>query len=146
MTVDPANMSPEELLELAQGGGTSDAARKLKLRQEWLAPPKSPQDASRQRRRVRKMLLKIAKQVELRTYEDAGLREQVFKEIFEDQLDHNLNMRWGTFTWIWDVSVQNPFQVIRKDKWFSTGGGVDEFGSMYPSGFTEQMYTDKRPV
>lgn len=83
------------------------------------------------RRHVRYKLFRIRD--EHPDYLDDGLKEAI-----ELQLDPNKGQTWDTFTFQWDVSANDPFKVIAKSEWVSSGGKFDENGLRSPPAFTEQ--------
>lgn len=50
-----------------------------------------------------------------------------------------IGMSWKNFTFLWDVSPNDPLKVIREDQWKDEGGSYDGItGKKYPSAFTHQ--------
>lgn len=145
MSDNLTDLTPEQLLELAKGVSDTEEAQMLKAKEQWYRAPETPQESRLKRRKIRKTLLGIAKNHANGNEEEENLQLKALKEIISEQLDPNRNMRWPTFTWTWDVGVQNPLQVILREEWFKSGGTIDpDIGVFLPAAFTQQIFNDKQ--
>ena len=65
-------------------------------------------------------------------------------EVIDDLKQHieeqfQIGMNWNNFTFVWDVSPNDPLKVIRDDQWRDEGGRHDPItGKKYPPAFTHQ--------
>ena len=132
--------SDEQLLKMAMGvpeEGTEEATELMKLKTKWLELPTSGKDRNTKRRKMRHNMFKIVKR--LRRELEMTPELEAIKSIIDPQLDGNLQINWGTFTFIWDIHPTDHTKIVQKDRWFPEGGQYDELGALQPTAFTEQV-------
>jgi hypothetical protein len=110
----------------------------LKKEYNDIKTTKSKKYVLRYRRKIRSMLFKIRKHILLGHPIDERILNSGLLEWIEHQFNANRQQNWETFTFTWDVAVNDPFLLIEKQEWTQTGGTFDDDGFRVPPGFTEQ--------
>lgn len=137
-------LTEEQLLNMAKGVGMEnvidEAAQINEFKEKWQTVEKTNSKRLDQRRRLRKAMFFVIKQVVRETEQNLTLEHIALKEIIESQLDKNLGMDWLGFTFVWDVHPHGIPIIVRKEAWVREGGGFDpELGNHFPSAFTGQV-------
>jgi hypothetical protein len=127
--------SEDTLLEVAKGVSSPETILEKKY---WDDLKENRKDFINYRREARRAVYKILKNQNLkRELTDPELIEMY--NIINPQLDPNKGLRWNGFTKVWDLHPNNVKKIILKEHWIKEGGGFDlDFGSHYPTAFTEQ--------
>ena len=80
------------------------------------------------RRQIRKKCFNIVSG----TCDDTELKVKI-----ESQFTDGMN--WSNFTFVWDISPNDPYKVIKSNEWLTYGGHINEVSGKYePTGFTRQ--------